>query len=212
MPELFLNVLPKGQQRLWTLLQSERKKLDDWGYYLAGGTALALQIGHRQSVDFDFFSQKPALGAETRLWLESFPGFLLREGDAATVHSQIQGVKASFISGYKYPLIEKKVLLGKLHAAGIVDIAQMKLLAITHRATLRDYLDLAAILRDHIPLPYLLKTSKKKYGPEFNPMVSLKAMISFDDVDMELPLLLDKTLKKSWKDILRQAVKDVANN
>ena len=86
----------------------------------------------------------------------------------------------------------------------------MKLLAITHRATLRDYLDLAVILRDHVRLPQLLKLSRKKYGRRFNVMLPLKALVSFQDIENEKPVLFDKRLAGSWKTILIRAVKEMA--
>lgn len=86
----------------------------------------------------------------------------------------------------------------------------MKLLAITHRATLRDYLDLAAILRDRIRLPELLAASGKKYGSKFNVMICLKALVSFEDVEPEEPPLLDPSLRNSWQKILTEAVKEAS--
>ena len=86
----------------------------------------------------------------------------------------------------------------------------MKLLAITNRSTIRDYIDLAVIIRDHISLPDLLESSQKKYGANFNTMILLRALVSFNDLDPEHPTLLDKTLANTWQQILRDAVKKVA--
>lgn len=182
-------------------------KLD---YYLAGGTALALQIGHRQSVDFDFFSQRSAIGGATEAWLEPWPGVRFREIDSHTVHAELYKVKLSFIGNYKYRLVKTPVTMGKIKLASITDIGLMKLLAITHRATLRDYIDLAAIIRDHVGLDTLLFSSRRKYGVSFNPMIPLRALISFEDIGDEAPMLIDKSLKNSWKNILRYAVRKSA--
>ena len=210
MSDLHLEVLPAEQLQLWKTLQSYGSQLQQWGFYLARGTALALQIGHRRSLDFDFFSQQPDTAQAVSGWLNHFPEFLIRETDANTVHAEIVGIKTSFIGGYKYPVVGKNLLLEKIPAAGILDIALMKLLAITHRATLRDYLDLAVILRDHLSLSELLGASGKKYGGHFNSMICLKALVSFEDIDPETPALLDKDLKGSWQDILTKAVKQVS--
>ena len=99
---------------------------------------------------------------------------------------------------------------GSLFLASVLDIGLMKLLAITHRALVRDYLDLAAIIRDHVPLSTLLKWSKKKYGKAFNPLLPVKALVAFDDIEMEMPVLLDKRLGKEWRTILSQAVQKLA--
>lgn len=211
MPNLHLEVLPPKQHQLWQQFQSSFEIPNQLGFYLAGGTALALEVGHRQSIDFDFFSQSARIAEPISNWLQQrFQNFLLRETDIDTVHVEIDGVKVSFIGYYKYPLVTEETRSGHLRLASILDIALMKLLAITHRATLRDYLDLAVIIRDHIPLKTLLEKSSAKYGEHFNVMILLKALAAFQDVDMEKPVLLDKTLESSWQDILTQAVKEIS--
>ncbi len=205
-----LEVLPPQQHQLWRKLQSHATLLHPLGFYLAGGTALALHVGHRQSLDFDFFSQQPIVAEPVLKWLQEFPDFLVRETDANTVHADIAGVKVSFIGNYKYPLVAECTTVEEISVAGILDIALMKLLAITHRATVRDYLDLAVIIRNHVPLPKLLKTYPQKYGAHFNALILLKALVSFQDLDQEMPVLLDKKLGSSWQEILTQAVREVA--
>lgn len=210
MPDPHFEILPKVQQRLWKELQQHASILRKLDLYLAGGTALALQIGHRQSQDFDFFSQQSGIAEPLCEWLQTFPRGLIRETDAHTVHAELDGVKVSFIGDYPYPLVGDCVVLGKIAVASIADTGLMKLLAITHRATLRDYLDLAIILRDHVKLDKLLKMSNKKFGKRFNVMIPLKALVSFHDVDQEMPPLRDRALGRSWQGILTQAVKEVA--
>ena len=83
----------------------------------------------------------------------------------------------------------------------------MKLLALTHRATVRDYIDLAAILKSGISLEHLLKIAPKKYGRSVDPMMFVRALVSFDDLDYEMPSMFDLTLKKRWKFLLKEAVK-----
>jgi len=206
-----LEALPENQKRLWSKLQPHSAFLEKFGFYLAGGTALSLQIVHRQSLDFDFFSQKMKIAEALRQWLEeNFKGLVLREMDAHTVHAEINQIRISFIGGYKYPLVAEPVRLQQIKTASVMDIAAMKLLAISHRATLRDYLDLAAIIRDHVPLSKLLEMSRQKYGENFNIMVPLKALVSFQDIEMEDPVLLDKTLANSWQATLKQAVREIA--
>ena len=207
MSDLHLEVLRPPQKELLSFFQRESEIIRP--FYLAGGTALALQLGHRESQDFDFFSQTQE--CETvRSWLENLPRSVIRDADAQTVHADIAGVKVSFIGGYKYPPVMPLIPAGSLPMAAITDIALMKMLAITHRATLRDYLDLAVILRDHCSLRTLMEKSTEKYGTAFNAMLSVRTMVHFDDLDEETPVLLDPSLAGSWKDILRKAVKEAA--
>lgn len=209
MSSLHFKVLPAEQQRLWDEFLKQADFLNDHGYYLAGGTGLALQLGHRRSLDFDFFSAQGGLADSTEDWLRGVTPAEVRDRDQNTLHAEAKGVKVSFISAYRYPTVEPLVDGGSVKLASVVDIALMKLLALTHRAALRDYLDMAAILRSN-DLRKLLELGRKKYGPEMNPMIFLRALVAFEDVDSELPVLLDTTLKKDWQSILRHAVKKAA--
>lgn len=206
-PNLHFEVLPKTQHRVWKALRKEAEYLKQKGYYLAGGTGLALQLGHRQSLDFDFFSESRNTAAALCLWLEKFPGFVLRDKNPDTVHADVRGVKLSFIGAYRYPVVAPFAEAEGVRVAPVVDIALMKLLAITHRATLRDYIDLAVILRDYISLQDILKKSEQKYGKTFNSLLSLKALVSFQDLDKDMPVLIDQSLSSNWQKILQEAVK-----
>ena len=210
MPELHLEILPPSQKRLWDEFQKKAAFLNDHGYYLAGGSGLALQLGHRQSVDFDFFSQQPSLAQATRDWLEEFTHCVARDIGVHTLHCEADGVKVSFISAYKYPMVKPALDTEGIRIASLVDIGLMKLLALTHRATLRDYIDLAALIHGPVELEKLLGQSKKKYGKDMNEMIFLRALVAFDDVDPEMPVLVDQSLKDSWQRILREAVKKIA--
>lgn len=210
MPKLHLEVFPPNQRRLWDKLRSHAKFLRDRGYYLAGGSGLALQMGHRQSLDFDFFSTQKALSLSTQEWLQGFTTLIPRDINIDTFHGEADGVKVSFISGYRYKTVEPSVSGQDIPVAGLTDIGLMKLLALTHRAALRDYLDLAVLLRGTLDLRKLLKASKKKYGTRFNEMVLLRALVTFGDIEMEMPVLLDRSLEASWKKILCDAVKKAA--
>lgn len=206
MTELHIEILQQPQRQLWEMLQQKAAFLSSRGFYLAGGTALALSIGHRESQDFDFFSQMHDI-EPIRTWIEATPNAILRDVSPDTIHAEIDDVKLSFIAGYRYPLLLPATLIENMNIADILDIGLMKMLAITHRATIRDYLDLAIILRDYCPLQQLIEKSTEKYGPTFNVMLCLRAMLHFDDLDLEMPLILDSTLQTSWKKILQDAVK-----
>lgn len=207
MPDIHYEIFPEQQKRVWEELVECADKLNAQNFYLAGGSALALQIGHRQSVDLDFFTQSQDIAEQAFEWLKQIPEFTARDMNAHTIHGEIGGVKISMIGGYKYPLLEDTVMAGRLRLASIRDVGAMKLLAITHRATLRDYIDIAAIIRDHLALEALLEASTKKHGMAFDAMIPLRALISFEDIDNEMPRLIDTTLEDSWQKIISDAVK-----
>lgn len=201
-------ILPKAQQRLWNLL-IEAVWLRPAGWYLAGGTGLALQLGHRLSVDFDFFSAQPGVQGIVD-HLRNTGILVLMSEDAHTLYCTVDGVKMSFIANYPPPLLRPPIQEGHVDIASIWDIALMKLVAIVQRATPRDYIDLAQILRGNIRLKNLLEAGTQKYGDRWNAMIVLRALTTFHDLEGEMPKLLDATLADTWQQILHDAVKQTA--
>jgi hypothetical protein len=209
MPKAHLSILPTAQKELWETFQQNWSTVPDNRWYLAGGTGLALQTGHRESVDFDFFTQSPSIRIETETWLNSFASCTVRDADAHTLHGSIQDVKCSFIGNYKYPLVEKTEMINAIPVASILDIALMKLLAISHRSTVRDYIDIALILRDSLPLQTIVSRAGEKYGETFDPIFAVRLLTAFDDLDTDIPRVFDADLEKNWQKILRTAVSEL---
>jgi hypothetical protein len=156
------------------------------GFYLAGGTALALQIGHRDSVDFDFFKKD---GFDTLVLFErllgSFSGWpLVKVQDERNTLSVIaaESIKLSFMR-YPYPLLRPLISTEHLDLADVADIGCMKLSAISGRGTMKDYVDLYFILQ-RISLNELLALCAVKL-PQLDRALILKALVYFDDLDME---------------------------
>lgn len=153
-------------------------------FYLAGGTALALQIGHRVSVDFDFFTEEDF--DTTVLYervCEAFGEVPRTQESQNTLAVVIAGdVRVSFMK-YRYPLLEACTETEYLRLASLADIGCMKLSAIVSRAELKDYVDLFFILK-HIPLPQLLSELSKKI-PSLDQNLVLKALVSFEDIPRE---------------------------
>lgn len=153
-------------------------------FYLAGGTALALQIGHRVSVDFDFFIEKDfdteVLYEHVQQVFGSVPRTQVSPNTLAIVVQD--DVKISFM-GYRYPLLDGCIDTEYLRLASIGDIGCMKLSAIVSRSELKDYVDLFFILKSLSLTDLLIKLSKKI--PSLDQNLVLKALVSFDDVSME---------------------------
>lgn len=153
-------------------------------FYLAGGTALALQIGHRVSVDFDFFTEQDFETDELYERLRKTLGQMPRTQESHRTLAIVakEDVKISFI-GYDYPLLSAPIDSDYMRLASVLDIGCMKLGAIVSRAELKDYVDLFFILK-RIPLPELLESLSKKI-PSLDRNLVLKALVSFDDVALE---------------------------
>ena len=155
----------------WEILDGERIKIlpifssfrDD--FYLAGGTALALQIGHRDSINFDFFTRNSFFSWELFKKLKAtFVGLEMvkvqEEKDTLTVLID-EKIKISFF-GYPYDLIKPFIKTEFINLASIEDIGAMKLSAITGRSVLKDYVDLYWILQKN-SLSKLTKVCQKKF-------------------------------------------------
>lgn len=155
-------------------------------FYLAGGTALALQRGHRLSVDLDFFTARNPLGDRERgslkTALSGLTGFQVRQETDGTLHALVNGVEVSFLR-YLYPLVRKTLRWRGLSVASQPDIGLMKIGAIIGRGSQKDFRDLREILRTH-PLDPLLRLSRKKF-PDAEDFIfqASKALVYFTDAD-----------------------------
>lgn len=204
--ELHWNILDKKRKSILPLLKNFSKE----GFYLAGGTGLALQLGHRDSVDFDFF-RKGTFETETFIEeLESvFKGHkvFISQQEKNTVSCDIDDdIHLSFMT-YDYPLQEPLVKLEHFEIASTEDIACMKLSAIAGRAVEKDYVDLYFILQKK-SLDNLFGICEEKY-PSFNRMIALKSLSSYGDV-LRGEIIFKEGHKVSWekmKKYLEESVK-----
>ncbi len=180
-------------------------------FYLAGGTALALQIGHRDSVDFDFFCTKDFDTKKMFQHLrEVFMGhkLLVIQEEPSTLTLLVDdAIKVSFF-GHDYPLIQELIEEENMRLASVADIGCMKLSAITSRATNKDYIDLYFILQQ-VSLAELLQLTGQKY-PELERNLILKSLVYFEDITLEKILFKHdrEVLFEQVKEALRSAVKE----
>lgn len=177
MPNFYPNVLDKNQKNVLPRLAFLKK----YGFYLAGGTALSIQIGHRTSVDFDFFSPKHFDSDTLFSDLETeFGDDVKRISDEKdTLFVKILDVDVSFF-WYKYEPINSFVFFEEIDIISIEDIAAMKLLAITGRPAIRDYIDVFYLLK-YFRLAEIFSFADKKY-PNFNDYLALRALTYFEDI------------------------------
>jgi hypothetical protein len=184
-----MEVLPAAQQRLW----QELSPVGNLGFVLYGGTAIALRLGHRTSVDFDFFSEQP-LDRET---LQATLPFMQQttvlqdERHTLTVlipyndveHSHI---KISFFGTIGFGRVgqpdytEDRIL----QVASLKDLMATKLKVILQRAEVKDYHDIAVMIKAGVSLPHGLAAACKIFGQTFQPSESLKALVYFGDGDL----------------------------
>lgn len=189
-----LEVLPEVLQLLYPQLQD----LKELGFILYGNTALALQLGHRQSVDFDFFLHNPLDKKQLR---EAFP--LLEEENLVTQlqnlentqtfvvsHPEINNgtVKISFFGNIDFGRVGEPRLTddGVLLVASSLDLFAVKLKEIIQRPTPDDYVDIVYLIKNGESLLEALGGASVLFGTDFSPMISLRALSYFDDLEPPL--------------------------
>jgi hypothetical protein len=176
------------------------------GFYLAGGTGLALQFGHRLSRDLDFFSQE-LFGEEAYLQRLMALGDLSLSAKAPhTLHAAILGTKTSFIA-YSYPILFPAKNYLEVAVADARDIACMKLSAIAGRGAKRDFVDLYVCARSY-GLKEILAFFDRKYAQaQVNRIHVLKSMTYFADAEKDpMPHMLDAI---EWETIKRYFMQEV---
>jgi predicted nucleotidyltransferase component of viral defense system len=154
-------------------------------FYLAGGTALALQLGHRRSADLDFFSETDEVLERTRQEIIAHLAITFQqvlENTDGNLLLATQNIRVGFFS-YGYPLIKQVNVVKGVRLASLEDIGLMKMDAIISRGARKDFYDLFFIARV-IPLDALFDLAKIKYPlmRDFG-MIALEHLVRFDNAD-----------------------------
>ena len=170
-------------------------------FYLAGGTALALRLGHRRSIDLDFFSNVDTVSRATR---QEILRSLVPSGAQAIEDTEgnllldVHGIHVGFFS-YSYPLLDPTEDVEGVAVAGIADIGLMKLDALISRGARKDFYDLYWIAQ-RIPLANLLEMGRKKYpyARDFE-WLAVEGLVYFDNAERDVqPLLLEDV---PWEEV-----------
>jgi Nucleotidyl transferase AbiEii toxin, Type IV TA system len=175
-------------------------------FYLAGGTGLALEIGHRRSEDLDFFAQE--LFDENILLqqIEQAEQLAMVEKAPHTVHATLRDTKVSFL-GYQYPLLFPLRSFQGVSVADPRDIACMKISAIASRGTMRDFVDLYVMAQAY-GLPELLQLFDRKYAKTgYNKVHTLKSLTFFGDAEKDAMPHMLKPLR--WDEVKQFFVREV---
>jgi hypothetical protein len=178
---------------------------------LAGGTALALQYGHRQSIDFDYFSETKFSSQDLLVKIkEVFFEYEMQiiQQTENTLDLLVDDVKVSFFH-YPYKVLENLVEIDECFMVTGMDIAVMKMSAICSRSVMKDYVDLYYVLKNS-DLEYLLSQVKLKFT-ELDVNVVLKSLTYFDDISDE-PIIWEEGFYvnlESVKSLLINKVKQV---
>ena len=202
-----LDMLPDAQRKLWPSF----RPLASLGFALYGGTAISLRLGHRQSVDFDFFCDQPfdsnAL-RERMPWL-GWATVLQEAPNTLTILAHTEPpneapeseVKVSFFGALSFGRLADPDVTsdGVAQIASLEDLLATKLKALLQRVEAKDYLDVVALLGAGADLDHGLAGARALYGPAFQPAECLKALVYFQGGDLE-------TLTANTRDALIRAV------
>jgi hypothetical protein len=186
-----MDILPLAQRRLWP----ELRNAPNLGFTLYGGTAIALRLGHRESVDFDFFSEKPL---DREVIKAAFPfvahSTTLQDQDNTWVvlvpygNSERENVKVSFFGTIAFGRVGEPDFTddGVLQVASFDDLMATKLKVVLQRAEAKDYRDVAAMINTGVSLSRGLASARLLFGSNFQPSESLKALVYFNDGDLKI--------------------------
>ena len=176
-------------------------------FYLAGGTGLALQLGHRKSIDLDFFTKTYPKRDTLLSNLKIFRPTIIQEA-LGTLDTTIDDVKVSFLE-YKYPLLTSPINFEGVNLASVLDIAAMKLSAISSRGSKKDFIDIYFILKD-FPLDQLFAYFEEKFeGVAYQKLHILKSLSFFDDAINEPQP--DMLIDVDWEEVKASIENNVKN-
>ena len=170
-------------------------------FYLAGGTAVALHLGHRVSEDFDFFTPHDFDVSSLREELNSAGDFILTDMRSGTLHGIFEGVKVSFLF-YAPRLIFPLRFLSGCHIADIRDLAPIKLDTVGSRGSKKDFIDLYFIANKAIPLQEVFKLYKNKYSHlQINMKHLIMSLTYFKDADKSRDEIVMLNKAVAWPEI-----------
>jgi len=178
-----IDVLPRSTKKALDMLShAEWLKKSSW--YLAGGTALALFAGHRQSLDLDFFTPEKDFSVEKLLANLQSPEWIADITEPGTVYGRLCTAKISFISYPFFVYKQEPQWYGSVRILSPHDIAVMKIIAISQRGKKRDFIDLYWYIHNSEPLTTILKRLPKQYptiAHDYHHI--LKSLAYFDDAE-----------------------------
>ncbi len=174
---LQLHCLPPSQRRLWNELGNLPPE-----FVLCGGTALALLLGHRRSIDYDFFSYQDIDARQLKAAIPFLTDAEVLQEEPNTLTVAVKRGKPVLVSFFGVPKMQRIKITDplrqpKIQLASPIDLAGMKAAVVTQRVEIKDYLDLHALFtQTSLTILDALAAATKIYGQQFNPMLGLKAI------------------------------------
>ena len=185
MPSLHLDLLSPAQRRLWDELGDVSPQ-----FTLYGGTAIALYLGHRESIDFDFFGSESFNPQRLYTAIPFLKGARIVQQASNTLTCLVErdgNVQVSFFGVPDMTVLREPLQMpdNGVRIASLIDLAGMKAAVVQQRAEVKDYLDLHALINQEVvDLPTALAAASRIYPDSFQPQLTLKALTYFGDGDL----------------------------
>ena len=180
---MHLEILSENQVSLFKYLKEFNRK-----FYLVGGTAIALHIGHRQSIDFDLFCEKPfaKMYVNNKLSAIPFKKIKLFE-DVDQMHFYINEVKMTFFH-FPYPIQHDIKINNIISLPALKTLAAMKAYTLGRRAKWKDYVDLYFILKDHFSFAEISEEARNCFGDLFSEKLFRQQLAFHADINYAEPV------------------------
>jgi hypothetical protein len=178
-----LNILSDKQNELLTFISGFRRN-----YYLVGGTAIALYIGHRRSIDYDLFTDKTLNKSliKKKIFELKFNKQVLYE-DTDQIHFLINEVKITFFN-YPYPVKHNEMVKRLISMPSLLTLSAMKAFALGRRAKWKDYVDLYYIIKDYYSIIDISTEANNIFGDLFSEKLFREQMAFHEDIDYTEPV------------------------
>ncbi|MGQ9558653.1 MAG: nucleotidyl transferase AbiEii/AbiGii toxin family protein [Desulfurispora sp.] len=197
---MFTAALPPGRGKV---LEQLARLPALQNFYLAGGTAVALHLGHRISEDLDFFTGREFDPLELRHQLHKCGEFAVTNMQRGTLHGLFHGVKVSFLY-YEPPLLFPPDRFAGCPIAALPDLAPIKLDTVGSRGSKKDFIDLYFISLYSIPLMQVFSLYRKKYAHlQINLKHLLMSLTYFEDAEKSREQIILLRQDVSWPEIKR---------
>lgn len=195
-------ILTDEQIKLLPLVSEFAK---DFG--LVGGTAIALNIGHRQSIDFDLFSLKEFNIYQIKRKISKSHKIERTINDEQGQYTiLIKGVRFTFLH-YPYKISFPEKFDDVIKMPNLLTLAAMKAFALSRRAKWKDYTDLYFIMKNHFTLSEISKQGKKIFGNEFNEKIFRESLAYFNDINHDEKIIFMPGFEVSDKIIKKELIK-----
>ncbi len=206
--DFYWDAIPKSTKKALDFLSAE-KWIGKFGWYLAGGTALALQTGHRTSVDLDFFTTEASFeSTEVTGHFSGNENWEINSDRPSTIYGTLFKAKASFIA-YPYFIPKQKFIrYGNVYILQPIDIAVMKVVAVSQRGRKRDFFDLYWCAKNLEPLEKTIGRLKEQYpsvAHDYHHII--KSLVYFEDAENDPQLVLHFDV--SWEEVKKFFIEEI---